>query len=178
MPEEENQTTETTEEQQPTVQPSDGLTYQDIYNAVYNGYMDAYQEIKISEAEAAAQAAELEDEETEEPIYKVDIENFPKTQKVQVSNMPDQLIDYASLSDAMAVNTSDQAVEFASGTDAKLYTCSVSSSLSTASEQIAAYSLDTRNILLIFLLLWFTIYMIKMLKDTVVKVSNKRKGVK
>ena len=30
---------------------SSTLTYEDIYNAVYNGYIDAYTEIKIQESE-------------------------------------------------------------------------------------------------------------------------------
>ena len=174
--------------QQPIIVDSGSdLTYEDIYNAVYNGYMAAYTDIKVNEIEEQKKQEEEEQlekdkeallkETTPEPIYKVNVENVGEVTSVNVKNMPDSFVDYASLSDAVNVNN-DPALEFATDTDARLYTASVSVPPSTASGQTAAYMLDVRNILFIFLLLWFSVYMIKMLKDTVIKVSNKRKGVK
>ena len=176
------------EPQQPiVVDNSSSLTYEDIYNAVYNGYMAAYTDIKINEIEEEKKKEDQEQlekdkeallkETTPEPVYKVNVENVGEVTSVSVNNLPEEFVDYASLSDAINVNT-DPALEFSTSTDARLYTASVSSPPSTASGQTAAYMLDVRNILFIFLLLWFSIYMIKMIKDTVIKVSNKRKGVK
>ncbi len=174
--------------QQPIIVDSGSdLTYEDIYNAVYNGYMAAYTDIKVNEIEEQKKKEEEEQlekdkeallkETTPEPIYKVNVENVGEVTSVNVKNMPESFVNYASLSDAINVNN-DPALEFATDTDARLYTASVSVPPSTASGQTAAYLLDVRNILFIFLLLWFSVYMIKMLKDTVIKVSNKRKGVK
>ena len=151
---------------------SDGstLTYEDIYNAVYNGYMDAYTEIQIQQAE--------EEESTSENATRVIVDNFPQVQNVRVNNL--NSIDYSSITDAIeeserAEDSNNDLVEFASSTDSRLYTATVESSLGSTSEQTVAYILDIRNILLLFLLIWFSIYLINMIKKTVIKFMKGRK---
>ena len=143
------------------------LTYEDIYNAVYNGYMDAYTEIKIQEAEAE----DLEEETTPQEVQRVYVDNFPTVQNVKVNNLSS--IDYSTLTDALLESESESSdadiVEFASGTDSKLYTATVESSPASTGEQTVAYMLDIRNILLLFLLIWFSVYLINMIKKTVLK---------
>lgn len=149
---------------------SSALTYEDIYNAVYNGYMDAYTEIKIEEAEQK----ELEEETTSENAQRVIVDNFPTYQNVRVNNFDS--IDFSTITDAMESEQSENAniVEFASSTDSKLYTATTSSSPVTTGEQTVAYILDIRNILLLFLLVWFSIYLVNMIKKTVLKFMKGR----
>lgn len=180
-------TTETTTESTPTpsaspiiVDNSTSLSYEDIYQAVYNGYMDAYSEIKIREAEEEekkekleADKKALEEETTPEPIYKVSVENFPLSQNVSVNNYDD--MDLSSVTDAITENENNTVasdlVEFASDTDSKLYTATAVS-VGSADQQAVAYALDTRNILLLFMCLWFVLYIIKMIKGTFIKFTR------
>lgn len=181
---------ETTTEVQPTtentpvaspiiVDNSTALSYEDIYQAVYNGYMDAYTEIKIREAEEKAKEEQLEADkealkkETEpEPIYKVSVENFPLSQNVRVNNYDD--FDYATINDAISEDNSNHSsdmVEFATGTDSKLYTATAVS-VGSADQQAVAYMLDIRNCMLLFMLLWFVLYLVKTIKNTFIKFTK------
>lgn len=172
--------TENEEIEEDTGSSSYSLTYEDIYNAVYNGYLDAYQEIQIRQAEELAdtlseeeieetdeskeEKEEIEEKSLEDIVYKVTVENLPDTQEVEVKN-----IDDAKSTDNTSVSG---AVEFASGTDARLYTVSAVGEVSTADEQTALYTLDTRNILLIFLLVWFAMYIIKLVRGVFIKYTK------
>lgn len=179
---EEITTEETTESSPvPTASPiivdnSTSLSYEDIYQAVYNGYMDAYTEIKIKEAEAEAkekEQLEKEAETTPEPVYRVTVDNFPLSQNVRVNNYDD--MDLSSVTDAITESNSDGAssdlVEFASSTDARLYTATAVN-VGSADQQAVAYALDTRNILLLFIMVWFVMYLIKMIKNTFIKFTK------
>lgn len=180
MEEYEIENTENEEIEEDTVISSYTLTYEDIYNAVYNGYIDAYEEIQIRQAEqladtlsdetieetedSKAEKEEIEEKAIEDIVYKVSVQNFPDTQEVEVNN----------IEDAQSTNDSNVsgAVEFASGTDARLYTVSAVGEVSTADEQTALYALDTRNILLIFLLIWFAMYIIKLVRGVFIKYTK------
>ena len=75
---------------------------------------------------------------------------------------------------AAKVNNSQNAfdlsgtVDFASSTDAKLYTCQYVDSPSSVAEQELGYLLDIRNILLIFLFVYFIISIYGKLKSTLI----------
>lgn len=147
------------------------LTYDDIYNAVYNGYMDAYTDIKIQEAEQQ----EIEEETTSEVAQRVIVDNFPSYQNVRVNNFSDSGI--ASLTDAVSEtqeNNSD-VMFFGTETDARLYTIEETVAPSSAEQQTLLYTLDTRNILLIFVLAWFVVYLLRMLLKTASKFMKGRK---
>lgn len=151
----------------------DGLTYEDIYNAVYNGYMDAYTEIKISESEENA----LVEETTPQEVQRVYVDNFPSIQTVKVNNL--NSIDLSSVTDAIenensVVEEDNNLVDFSSSTDARLYTCQTSSAVDSIDAQSLTYLLDIRNLLLLFLLVWFSIYIIRMIKKTIIKFMKGR----
>lgn len=152
---------------------SSTLTYEDIYNAVYNGYMDAYTEIKIQESEQK----ELVEETTPQEVQRVYVDNFPSIQTVKVNNL--NSLDLSSVTDAIEEQTpveenTREIVDFSTSTDARLYTCQTSSAINSIDAQTLTYMLDIRNILLLFLLLWFSIYIIRMIKKTVVKFMKGR----
>lgn len=176
---EEPTTEETTSS--PVVSPvivdnSTSLDYEDIYQAVYNGYMDAYTEIKIREAEEKAKEEQLVADrealkkETEpEPIYKVSVENFPLSQNVRVNNYDE--FNYATITDSIEEsnnNYNSDCVEFATDTDSKLYTATAVD-LGSADQQQVAYLLDIRNCFIIFCLFWIILYFIKMIKTVFIK---------
>lgn len=151
----------------------DGLTYEDIYNAVYNGYMDAYTEIKISESEENV----LVEETTPQEVQRVYVDNFPSIQTVKVNNL--NSIDLSSVTDAIenenqVVEEENNLVDFSSTTDARLYTCQTSSAVDSIDAQSLTYLLDIRNLLLLFLLVWFSIYIIRMIKKTIIKFMKGR----
>lgn len=150
-----------------------GLTYEDIYNAVYNGYMDAYTEIKISESEENV----LVEETTPQEVQRVYVDNFPSIQTVKVNNL--NSIDLSSVTDAIenenqVVEEENNLVDFSSTTDARLYTCQTSSAVDSIDAQSLTYLLDIRNLLLLFLLVWFSVYIIRMIKKTIIKFMKGR----
>ena len=148
------------------IQNDSGLTYEDIYNAVYNGYYDAYWQIQedeqLIEAEQEATRSSLD-----EPIYQVAITNYPESQNVTVDNTSD--IDLTSVTEAIYDTSTIPPVEFASDTDSRLYTGTTSAPVGSADAQMVAYMLDIRNTLLLFMLLWFVIYIIRIIKNTAMK---------
>lgn len=147
------------------------LTYEDIYNAVYNGYCDAYNDIKEQEEEQNA----FEEETSSEETYRVIVDNFPQSQNVRVNNFEDSGI--ASITDAVNINDESDIMTFASDTDARYYTIGEESAVpSSAAQQTLLYTLDIRNILLIFLCVWFVVYLVKMLVKTSFKFMKGRKN--
>lgn len=152
------------------------LTYDDIYNAVYNGYMDAYSEIQIQEAEQQLLNQELEGENeedsneeiqeeatTEEQIYNVNVQNFPAYYNANV--------DLSSVTDAI-YEGQISSVDFASSTDTRLYTVTTSSAVGSADAQEVALMLEIRNLILIFMLIWFVVLIIRMIKNTTMKFTK------
>lgn len=172
----EEETTESTGT--PTPYYTNGLTYEDIYNATYNAILDAWAETKIREAEEAEEEVkddlenDLEEEETTEaPIMDVRVTNFPYTQSVRVNNLED--IDNSTLTDAILNSTGESGVvEFATSTDATLYTVTTQGAVSSADAQSVALLLELRNLLLIFFLVWFVIFLVKMIKNTTMKFTK------
>lgn len=136
-----------------------------VYSATKQAILDAEKEKSIREAKNTPYA-------TPTPV--------PTPQLVYVSNMPDSIdvsnlddIDYTSVNDTIAHYSSNAPdVEFSSSTDANLYTVSTSAPVGSATEQNAVYLLEIRNIVLIFFLLWFVIYIVSMLKRTTKKFSK------
>lgn len=62
-------------------------------------------------------------------------------------------------------NIESDLVQFASGTDARLMTCSTTAAPTSSAQQSTAYLLDIRNILLLFLIVYFLITMYSKIKN-------------
>lgn len=56
-------------------------------------------------------------------------------------------------------------VEFATGTDARLLTGSTSAAPTSSAQQSAAYLLDIRNVLVLFLFIWFLVTVYSKIKN-------------
>lgn len=63
-------------------------------------------------------------------------------------------------------------VDFSSDTDATLYTVGVEAAPTTCAQQSTTYLLDIRNILLIFLLIYFCITIYSKLKTTLINYTK------
>lgn len=75
-----------------------------------------------------------------------------------------------ALEKAMAEDVEEtDLVQFASSTDARLYTATTVAAPASSAQQLVAYLLDVRNILLIFLLSYFVINIYTKLKNTLSK---------
>lgn len=148
------------------------LTYEEIYNATYNAILDANTELEIRAAENQALEEEEENLEfipeeevtTETPIYDVNVTNFPSV--YNIGNYED--IDFHSITDAM----SSDVLQFATNTDATLYTVTTQSAIGSADAQSVALMLEIRNIILIFFFAWFITYLIRIIKNTVMKFTK------
>lgn len=68
---------------------------------------------------------------------------------------------------------STDSLEFSTSTDSRLYTVETVGSPSSVAEQELAYLLDIRNILLLFLLIYFIITMYSKLKHTLISYTTK-----
>lgn len=156
---------------------NNNLTYDDIYNATYNAYLDAYTEIKIREAEESAEMSEEElnneeEETTESPIMDVRVTNFPISQDVLVKNFNDNN-NINSVTDAILSSSNQEGVvQFATETDATLYTVATQGAVSSADAQSVAIMLEIRNIILLFMLVWLVIFLVKMIKNTAMKFTK------
>lgn len=157
-------------DQEEETSSSSALSYEDIYDAVYNAYVDAYNDCKEEEENAEA----LEEETSSEETYRVIVDNFPQSQNVRVNNFDESGI--ASITDAVNVEDTSDVISFGTETDARFYTIGESVAPSSAAQQTLLYTLDTRNLLLIFLLAWFVTYLVRMLLKTGFKFMKGRKN--
>lgn len=85
---------------------------------------------------------------------------------------PEFLRSNSLLSENENVGTSDT-LEFSTSTDSKLYTVETVGAPSSVAQQELAYLLDIRNILLLFLLIYFVITMYSKLKNTLISYTTK-----
>lgn len=72
-------------------------------------------------------------------------------------------------------NVKDSVLDFDDSTDDKLYTVGVQAPLSSLEEQNTAYLLDVRNLLLIFLLIWFVYTFYSKLKHVIFRFHGSRR---
>ena len=131
-----------------TQEQTNQISSDDLYKAIYQGYKDALQDIeeqKFSDLEKKSS----------------DLEKKSSEQEVLVKNLPDSY--------------SSSEVQFATGTDAKYYTVSTSGSISSADEQLVAYMVDTRNIVIIGFSIIILLQFYKIVKGTFLKFVKGRK---
>lgn len=109
--------------------------------------------------------------------------DYDKLGDVIYSNTYNALIDYEKENTKNTENTKnyiysskvsqdislDAPLVFASSTDANLYTVQTVDAPETLAEQVGAYTLDIRNILLLFLLIYLIITLYSKLKNTLIK---------
>lgn len=151
------------------------LTSEELEDIIKNAVKAA---LKEREEEKALEQYELETKGLveEEPVPHVIIDSFESVPDVNVKNIDsgkDEEFDYSTITDAI-YSLKDEPLEFATDTDSGLYSGS-SVATSSATQQMTAYMLDCRNILLIFCVLWFSVYLIKMIHRRVM-IFTKGKG--
>ena len=64
-------------------------------------------------------------------------------------------------------------LEYSSATDARLYTVEVASAVTSSPQATEAYTLDTRNILLIFALTWLCVTLYSKIKNLILNYTTK-----
>lgn len=69
-------------------------------------------------------------------------------------------------------NYDSDLIEFATSTDCNLYTVQTVNGPETVAQQVGAFTLDIRNILLLFLLIYLIINIYSKLKNTLIKFFN------
>lgn len=112
-----------------------------------------------------------------------DIEKSSSTDSTDSQDSGEVVIDYSEIEKAMynalkrldtenkvqeqvyQDNIESDLVEFASGTDASLMTVSTTAAPTSSAQQSTAYLLDIRNILLLFLIVYFLITMYSKIKN-------------
>ena len=102
--------------------------------------------------------------------------NYDKIGEVIYQNTYNALNDYYSnneknssvVSQKSFVQNDENIIQFASETDSSLYTVSTVDAPTTVAEQVGAYTLDIRNILLLFLLVYLVITIYSKLKNTII----------
>lgn len=152
------------------------LSSDELKDIVKDAIKDALQEI---EEEKALEQYELETKGLieEEPVPHVIIDSIESVPDVNINNFDEQneeSIDYSTITDAI-YSLKDEPVVFGEDTDSRLYSTEGSVASSTASQQTVEYMLECRNILLIFTLAWFSVYIIKMIHRTVMRFTKGRK---
>lgn len=149
---------------------STSLSSEELEKAMYNAmkkaledYEDEKNKKEAENEEILRQLSEGQPSPTPSPTPEpqvVYVNNFPTTQDVNV-------IDWHTMTDALPdTGFNNDAVAFGTSTDSRLYTLSTSAPVSSATGQSAVYLLEIRNIVLIFCLLWFVVYVVSMLKRT------------
>lgn len=144
-----------------------------LYNAMKRAMFDYEEEKKRAQEEEEELLKSMRSGEpspspspTPEPQI-VHVENFPHVQDVNV-------IDWHTVTDAIPSvgNYDNEAVDFSTSTDSRLYTVGTSAHVSSATGQSAVYLLEIRNIIIIFCLFWFVVYMVSMLKRVAKKYGK------
>lgn len=113
--------------------------------------------------------SEISSEPTSQPI-EIDYEKIEQAYYNALSKIEQEKADKAAM---QKVVPEDNSLEFSSATDAKLYTVGLVAPSTSVDEQQTAYILDIRNILLIFLLVYFCISIYGKLKTS---LSNYYRG--
>lgn len=113
--------------------------------------------------------SEISSESTSQPI-EIDYEKIEQAYYNALSKIEQEKADKAAMKKAVS---EDNTLEFSSATDAKLYTVGLVAPSTSVDEQQTAYILDIRNILLIFLLVYFCISIYGKLKTS---LSNFYRG--
>ena len=85
------------------------------------------------------------------------------------------LDDYCKFNDVskdISIASGSDALQYATSTDARLYTVSVASAPTSSAQATEAYLLDTRNILIIFALAWFSITLYSKIKNLIINYTK------
>lgn len=133
----------------------DESTKTDSTNTDSNG-KDIQEEIKESSKEDSKVVVDID--------YKqIEIAYYNALKQIELEKANREALEKATQQEQSDV------VQFASSTDARLYTSQFVDAPASSAQQQVAYLLDTRNILLIFLLSYFVINAYTKLKNTLSK---------
>ena len=87
-------------------------------------------------------------------------------------NALDDYYKFNDVSKDISIASGSDALQYATSTDARLYTVSVASAPTSSAQATEAYLLDTRNILIIFALAWFSITLYSKIKNLIINYTK------